>query len=81
MLHDCPQMGISGFYLRGFIPLFVFGQNCSRSQAGEVRAGSCRKSQWLRSEGVPIAGRTDSGQGCWLSEWLLGGQADRFRFS
>jgi len=36
--------GVGGFCLRGFIPLFVFRQNCFRSQIGEVRAGSGRRS-------------------------------------
>jgi hypothetical protein len=36
---------ICGFSLRGFIPLFAFGQKCFRSRASEARPSPGRKSQ------------------------------------
>jgi hypothetical protein len=61
-------MGSAASVLRGFIPLFVFGQNCFwfPGQEGEGRFGW--KIVVLRLEGLPTAGRPGCRQASWLGE-------------
>jgi hypothetical protein len=73
--------GICGFGLQGFIALFMFGQNCFRSQGQGVEGQFRLKIAGLRLEGLPTARRKKCTQASGLSEWLLERQSYRFRFS